>query len=316
MNNNNISGDFRSKKALVTGGYGFIGTHLVRALRELGAETCVVSNVPATGNIADRESIGDLKDPAFTENAVKTFSPDMVFHLAADKTRTSRLDDFQPMLENNLFGSLHLFRSVIAMNKYVPTVVLGTAEEYGNIASPFHESQKESPVSSYSFSKLCVTALCDVLGHNLKAPFTVIRPSIAYGPGQGTEMFLPALIRSLLDNKPFEMTAGDQKRDFIYITDLVEAVLLSAVRQNAWGQVINVGSGKQITIRKAALLAGKLTGKTGLIRLGKIPYRVSEMMDYGVSTGKAKSLLGWRPSTMLEQGMLNMIAFEAGKDHA
>jgi len=140
-------------------------------------------------------------------------------------------------------------------------------------------------------------------------PVTVIRPTLAYGPGQGTDMFLPALITSLLNNKPFAMTAGEQTRDFVYVDDVVDSLLLASENARAKGQVINIGSGIPLKLADIAKKIETMTGRKNLINLGGKPYRKKEIMDYYVDLKKAKRILGWNAKTSLDEGLNKTIAY-------
>ena len=145
--------------------------------------------------------------------------------------------------------------------------------------------------------------------HLYNFPVIIIRPTIAYGPGQETDMFVPSLITSLLDDKPFNMTLGDQTRDFVYVDDIVDSLILAAKNPQAKGQIINIGSGIPIKIADLAKKIETMIGKKGLVNLGGKPYRKNEIMDYYVDLKKAKDILGWNAKTSLEEGLKKTIAY-------
>ena len=162
---------------------------------------------------------------------------------------------------------------------------------------------RELPVNAYSQSKQSLTHLCEVLHHLHGLPVVILRPSIAYGPGQSTDMFLPALIRALLTDTPFAMTAGGQTRDFVYVSDVVDAMLLAATRAGVAGEILNIGSGQPVTIATLAQKVAAIIGKPELLQIGKLPYRQGEVMSYSVDAGKACALLGWAPQVGLDEGL-------------
>jgi len=207
-----------------------------------------------------------------------------------------------------VLGSLYLLAAAAKLQTLSAMVVVGTAEEYGSNPVPFRESMREFPVSAYSYSKQSLTHLCEVLHHLHGLPAVVLRPTIAYGPGQSTDMFLPALIQSLLGDTPFPMTAGEQTRDFVFVSDVVDAMLLAATRAGVAGRILNIGGGQPVTIAALAHKVAAMTGKPGLLQLGKLPYRPGEVMAYSVDTAKARSMLGWAPQITLERGLTETIA--------
>jgi nucleoside-diphosphate-sugar epimerase len=287
----------------VTGGTGFIGRHLVARLVEVGAKVAILSRDGRSG-LPDMElHVGDLRDEVFVRRAIRECSPDLIFHLASYKQRSAQIADFLPALETNVLGSLHLFDAAAGQATVKGIVVMGTAEEYGRNPTPFGESMREFPVSAYSYSKQSLTHLCEVLHHLHGLPAVILRPSIAYGPGQSPDMFLPALIQSLFKGAPFPMTAGEQTRDFVFVSDVVDAALRAALRPDLAGEVFNVGSGATVTIADLARRVSVLVGRPELLQIGSLSYRQGEVMSYGVDICKARTLLGWQPQVELEEGL-------------
>jgi len=298
-----------NKRVLITGAYGFIGRYLMEALTSQGARISVITQQSDQLSFAIKEYIGDLRDIDFVNSCVDQSDPEIIFHLAAFKERSSSIDAFIPAIETNLIGSLNLFAAANKVKSLKSIVVVGTAEEYGQNPCPFTEDMRESPVSAYSFSKLCMTHLCEVLNTLYNMPFVVVRPTLAYGPRQNTDMFLPALIKTLIEDKHFPMTPGMQTRDYVYITDLVDALIRAAEYGQGDEQIFNIGSGQPVAIASLALVVEKALGKSGLVQIGTIDYRSGEIMEYFVDNSKAKAFLGWEPTVSLEEGLKTTIDF-------
>jgi len=299
---------FRDRRVLITGASGFIGSHLSGTLRESGAVVHTLSRNAVANLPASVQQLGDLRDAKFVASAVAASAPEFIFHLAAYKNRGSDLSQFAPAIETNLLGSLNLISAASGLNHLASIVVLGTAEEYGGGNAPFGEEMREHPVSAYSLSKLCLTQLCQTLSRLHGLPLVALRPTIAYGPGQAEDMFLPALIKTLIRNEAFDMTAGMQTRDFVYVADLVGAMTKAALRPEARGEVLNIGSGNPVAIGEIALVVERMLGKSGLVRLGARDYRVGEVMNYFVANQRARDLLDWAPSVTLEKGLADTVA--------
>lgn len=295
------------RRVLITGANGFIGGHLVDALDGLGALVTIVDMRHGYFKPTVREYVGDLCDADFTEACIKECSPEIIIHLAASKDRSADIVAFSHAISTNLTGSINLFASAMKLKGLKSVVVLGTAEEYGKNPTPFVEDMRERPVSAYSYSKLCVTRLCETLYSLHRTPFVVLRPTVAYGPGQGPEMFLPALIKTLLAKKEFPMTHGIQTRDFVYVADLINAILSASVTPQAAGQVINIGSGNPVAIAEIAVKVARLLGREDLLRIGALDYRCGEAMEYCVDTSRALQLLDWTASFSLDEGLRHTI---------
>lgn len=298
------------RNVLVTGAQGFIGRSLVRALTGMKAHVAAMDMAPSDdGGTQDVTAYtGDLEDRTFVDDCVRRCRPDVVFHLAAFKERSSDMADFYRAVGVNIMGSLNLFSALNDGGRVSSVVVLGTAEEYGRNESPFNEAMRERPVTAYSYSKLCVTNLCGILHSLYRLPVTVLRPTLAYGPGQDAGMFLPSLIGSLIEGRPFVMTPGEQTRDFVYITDLVDAMIRASQAEGARGEVINIGSGKPVRLLEVVAMVERLLDRTGLVKVGGREYRPDEIMDYHVDTSKAKRLIRWEPKVGLDEGVRLTIA--------
>jgi len=121
-------------------------------------------------------------------------------------------------------------------------------------------------------------------------------------------MFLPSLIRSLAEGREFVMTAGEQTRDFVYITDLVDAMIRASGAEGVAGEVINIGSGSPVKLLDLVGMVETLLDRPDLVRVGGRDYRADEIMDYRVDTSKAKRLIGWQAKTGLDEGVRLTIA--------
>ena len=304
---------FLNKRVLITGASGFIGRHLLHQLQTYGSQISTISREKNNDFPKDIEQyVIDIRDTHAIEECIHTYQPDYIFHLAAYKERDENIRAFYSAIETNLIGTLNVFSAAKDENSVKSIVTLGTAEEYGNNSPPFNERFRERPVTPYSFSKLCISQMGELFFHLYNLPVIIIRPTLAYGPRQGTDMFLPSLVTSLLDDKPFNMTSGEQTRDFVYVTDLVEALILATRNTNAEGRIINIGSGIPIKLADLAGTIEKMIGKKGLVKLGRKPYRKNEIMEYYVDVKNAEDILKWKAKTSIEEGLKETIAYYRG----
>lgn len=308
----NISASqLRGANVLITGATGFIGRHLSRALELLGARIFGLSRSASPDIVESNRFICDIADRACVHEIVTHVRPAYIFHLAANKARRVEIEDFRRCFDDNLIGTLNLLEACEALPNTVRFITLGTCEEYGGADAPYSEAMREVPVSAYSCSKVAVTQLLQTFHRIRGFPVVVLRPSLAYGPGQGDEMFLPALIKALLTGRRFPMSLGEQTRDYIYVDDVIEALLLAAVCPDATGQVINISSGEPTRIIEVAKLVAGLIGRgaEGLIDFGKLEYRRGEAMNYWAERTKARRLLGWQPRVDLPNGLARTVEY-------
>ncbi|MEI6093222.1 MAG: NAD(P)-dependent oxidoreductase [bacterium] len=292
----------KDKKILVIGANGFIGGHLCHRLFSLSYNV-------KTLDLCSSNYIGDISDKKFVLDSLQDFNPEYIFHLAAFKERTATMDSFYDAIKVNLIGTLNILSSAKNLSGLKKIVVMGTAEEYGFNSTPFSEMLRENPVTAYSFSKVCSSHLCSLINSIYDLPVLVLRPSIAYGPGQNIDMFIPSLIKNILLDKTFDMTSGEQTRDFIYVDDLVTAMLKAVANNMLNSGIINIGSGEPVKIRDLALKIENMLNKSSLIMLGARDYRKLEIMEYFLDNSKAKKVLNWQPLVSLEEGLKKTIEY-------
>ena len=290
-------------RVLVTGAAGFIGRHAVASLRDAGADVFALDRFESVVAPPERTLLADITDATAVAAAVAEAAPAFVLHLAARKDRTSDVEDFAAMLTANAVGTSNVLAASAKLPGLRSFVTLGTAEEYGSQPCPFRESMCEEPASAYSLSKTAVSHAVRAAHRLHGVPAVELRPTLAYGPGQPPDLFLPALIEALAAGRRFPMSPGEQTRDFVFVEDLVAAMLAALVTREAAGRVINIGSGQPVTLAELARRVERLMGVEGLLGLGELPYRTGEVMDYWVDASLARDLLGWTSRVDLDEGL-------------
>lgn len=296
------------KKILVTGANGFIGSNLFSKLFIL-TDKFELHALSRNSN-GPLDKLGKIHKVDFIDNKkvkeiIDNIKPNIVIHLACSKYRimegTNLLSDY--FLNLNL--SLNIIESVRNLPELEKFIFFGSCDEYGPQPEPYNETQSEHPLTYYGLYKLTITKKLIALNHVEKFPSIIIRPSVVYGPGQGEDMFLPSLAKAIISKKYFDMTFGDQYRDYIYIDDLIEAIVLLIYDRDLSGEVINITYGKSYQLNQIAKKLANLIKKNGecMLRMGKINYRKSEIMEYFTSNQKAKRVLSWSPKTNLDIGL-------------
>ena len=302
----------RNTRVLVTGISGFIGSHLARRLVAEGAEVHgLVKSSSNLWRIQDlKNQIGlcyvDLRDFDSINKAVQGINPQKVFHLAACVDVSRSFEVMDDMVEVNIRGTLNLLRALDGIS-YDCFINTGTSEEYGDNRTPFREDQVPIPVSPYSASKTATTIFCQMLHKTKGLPIITLRPFLTYGPGQENDMLIPSLIIKTLKVEAFEMTEGEQTREFNYIDDIVDGFIKAAINQRAIGEIINVGNGLEYKIKEVVAMVLKLMNSSLEPKMGALDYRPGETWHFYCDNTKAREILDWRPKVGLEDGLRRTI---------
>ena len=299
---------FSIDRVAVTGGTGFLGRHLVKALRALGSDPLLLGRpLSQSEPTSEPRVVVDLTDlEGLTEVFVRE-RPRIIFHLAG--TRGIRYENaWDTCLSVNVTGTVRLLEA--AHRAQVERIVLiGSADEYGNRPGPLRETMTVAPVSPYATSKAAATAFAQAMFKRDGCPAVVLRTFTVFGPGQPITMFVREAIDCALREMPFSMTEGTQKRDLIYIDDAIDAFLAAATAPGIDGRLINVGSGQAHALRDVAQIIWRLTGTKAPLLIGARPASLTEIHDTWADIGRARKLLGWEPRVSLEAGLEAMIGW-------
>ncbi len=306
--------EIKSKnKALVTGGAGFIGSHLCAELIARKWHVTALDLPSASWWRHDELSIKahrieiNMEGLEALENAFKDNFFDCVFHLAArtDVTRSASL--LSTLIYENIVTTNNLLYSLQGRADRI--IVVGTCEEYGNGPVPFIETQREVAVSPYSWSKICTTHLAELYRRIFDVPVFVVRPFLTYGPLQTNNMLIPSAIRAALCGEALIMTKGEQTRDFNYVSDIVNGLICLATVSHCDEYIMNLGNGEETTISSVVKLIYELCETAAQPNMGAIPYRQGETMHFFSDNHCAKKILGWLPQVSLREGLLRTIGW-------
>lgn len=292
----------------MTGANGFVGKHLSAALQS--KDVTLFQLMHSITEASSSSYKVDLTDKSAVLESFKSLQPEYVVHLASNKNRSNDAQEFRNIYNTNLLMAENVIEACHELTGFKRLVTLGTCDEYGLVPTPFKEMQKESPVNAYGLSKLAITNMLKTLSHTSAFPFITLRPSIIYGPGQSDDMFVSAMIKTLLSNEKFEMTLGKQKRDFVYVDDVVNALISATdADESVDGQVLNIGYGTSVPLdQMAATIASIIGGEAeNNVELGALQYRPNEVMDYAVDISNAQAILNWTPRVSLEAGLTQTI---------
>ena len=297
MNSNN--------NILIVGGTGFIGYHLAkRSLKKGWTVTSISSKAPKKKRYLPKVKylLCDItKKKALRRNIQKQFK--YVVNLGGYVDHSNKEKTFQ----SHYIGCKNL--TEIFLKKAPKAFIqIGSSIEYGNAKSPQKENFRCNPKSVYGKAKLLASRHLLNLFKKQEFPSTVLRLYQAYGPRQDLNRFIPIIISGCIKNKQFPCSKGNQLRDFLYVDDVVNAILKSLTNKNARGQIINIGSGKPRKIRNVVEQVKKIS-KGGYPQYGKFKLRKFEILKLYPDIQKAKNKINWSPKISFEKGIKSTIKF-------
>jgi UDP-N-acetylglucosamine/UDP-N-acetyl-alpha-D-glucosaminouronate 4-epimerase len=299
---------------LVTGGAGFIGSNLVRALLERGDAVRVLDNF-STGNRANLAGLdvevveGELRSYERVHNAVR--GTEIAFHLGALGSVPRSVQDPLTSGAVNVEGTLNVL--LAARDEGIRRVVFASSSSiYGNQAElPLRESMAPDPISPYGVAKLAAERYCVSFSRVYHSFETVVlRYFNVFGPRQDpTSQYaavVPLFITAIGNGEPVTIfDDGEQSRDFTYVDNVVDANLLAADADGVSGRIFNISAGVPATVNELAETIGRLLGKQ--VERGYLPPRPGDLRDSWADVGEARSVLGFEPRVSLEVGLRRTI---------
>ena len=296
---------------LVTGGGGFIGSNLVRALVERGDDVRVLDNF-STGNRVNLAGLdgdveiveGELRSYERVHAAVR--GVDVVFHQGALPSVPRSVQDPLTTSAVNVEGTLNVL--LAARDEGIRRVVFASSSSvYGNSEElPRAESQNPDPISPYGVSKLAAERYCVSFSRVYPLETVVLRYFNVFGPNQDpTSQYaavVPRFITSIADGRPITVYGdGEQRRDFTYVANVIDANLLAADAADANGSIFNIATGRSTTVNELADKIGEILGRD--VQRDELPERTGDIRDSWAEVIRADERLGWSPRIGLEEGL-------------
>jgi len=315
---------FRGKRALITGGMGFIGSNLAIALTFLGADVTIAdAMIPGYGGnlfnidpVKDfvRVNFCDIRDPNAMNYLVK--GQDYVFHLAGQVDHVLSLTDPFPDIDMNIKGTAVVMEALKHHNPGARVIYTGTRGQYGPAASlPVSEDAPTYPKGLHEISNLTAEKIVQMYNDAHHIPGVLLRLTNIYGPR--SQMQHPRygvvnwFVRLALEDGTIKVFGDGQiKRDFLYVDDCIDAILLCAACDKAYGEIFNVASGIPVNFVE---LAETMIAAVGSGRWEFAPFTperaAQEPGDFYADINKIKRLVGWQPRVALADGLAQTAAF-------
>ncbi len=316
--------EYSGARVLITGGLGFIGSNVARALVNAGAHvTLVDSLIPEYGgnlfNIHDicdrvRVNISDVRNAAAMQHLVQ--NQDHLFNLAGQTSHIDSMTDPFTDVSINCVAQLAILETCRAHNPRIKIVYASTRQLYGKPQYlPVDERHLLQPVDVNGINKMA-GEWYHILYHNVYGIRTAaLRLTNTYGPGMrmkdARQTFLGIWVKNVLSGAPIDVYGdGRQRRDFNYVTDVVDALLLTGADERANGQVYNLGSEEVYALEEVAKLVIQANG-AGTFRLIPFPAarKVIDIGDYYADFSKIKAALGWSARVPMAEGLRDTLAY-------
>jgi nucleoside-diphosphate-sugar epimerase len=304
------------KRVLVTGGSGFIGSHLVHRLIADGAKVAVTVRY---GNVMKNERLrdcwddiqvieSDLRNRGALEAGFRDFPAEVVFHLAAYNHVGQSFVQVEECFDVNAKGTANLLDMCSNTEKFI---YMSTSEVYGHQTEvPFVETMCPEPISPYAITKYAGELYCHMKQRiGGQTSVVMLRPFNTFGPYQSAKAVIPELIVNCLRGETINTTKGEQTREFNYVDNIIDGLVLAASHPGRVEGVMNLAGGEEIAIRDLVKKIAELTRTRSKIEIGALPYRPTEIWRMFADSSRARETIGWQPRIRLEEGLAKTIAW-------
>ena len=304
------------KKALVTGGAGFIGSHLTEKLHQNNIEVLVVDNL-LTGKKENLLSL-DLENTIYgdvgseeTLKIIKNFNPDVCFHLAAQSSVVISVEDPLLDFEHNLLQPVQLIKTLLESDckQFIFTSSGGTIFGEPEVIPTSEDDYAGEPVSPYGLAKKKLNELIEVMLQNETMSYSILNLSNVYGPRQdphGEAGVMSIFTGKLMNNEtPTIYGDGKQTRDYVYVLDVVDALIKSSETDD--NLFLNIGTGVETSVNELVSILSQKISWDGEPEYA--PKREGELLRSVLNNERAMSQIGWEPKYTLDTGLDELISW-------
>jgi len=305
---------------LITGGAGFIGSHLAKAFLLLGNKVVIVDNFDPFYSKEIKEQnlkeilalenshlvVGDIRDKETLKNIFSTFDIELVVHLAAKAGVRPSIENPEEYYDVNVNGTLTILQTMKDYN--VKKMIFASSSSiYGNNkTAPFSESDfVDNPISPYAATKKSCELMCHVFSHLYDFDITCLRFFTVYGPGQRPDLAIHKFIKLIYKNEPIPFFGdGSSARDYTYISDIVQGIVKAANNIGGY-HIYNLGNSHAIKLVDLVNVLGELTGKD--VKINYLPNQEGDVVLTYADISKSISEINYSPEVSIENGLMNFL---------
>lgn len=301
------------RPVLVTGGAGFIGSHLARRLLRDGRRVAVlIKNTTDTRRINDvLDSVtvveSDIADYEGLKKLLGGLNPLGVFHCAASNIKSGVAAPEDELIKVNVGGTAHLLKALEGID-YKFFINSGSYLEYGTKEKPFEEKDICEPLEIYALTKLAATLYCQSVARGAGKPIVTFRIFSPYGPEMERGRLIYEVVRHALENEEISLTRPETSRDFIFIEDIVDLYVEAMDKAvGLKGEIFNLGGGHAVTLKELVETALRLTDSKSAVKWGGAKAVSYDRGCQEANMEKTFSVFDWRPERDIDAGIVEMI---------
>lgn len=309
--NTNIKNNFYEANTLVTGGNGFIGSHIIKRLIAHGAYVNMLTreNSDLWRLEKDIHNIKilklDLNDKDKLRYCIKELKPEYVFHMAAYGV-DHKNNDYTEAVNTNILGTVNLIEALydVGCKKIINA---GSGMEYGCFEGRITEHTRLKPYNMYGSSKAAATLIAHQIAKEMDISIITLRPFGIFGEYESSRRLFAHIILSILKGVDIKLTGCEQYRDYTYVGNIVDGFLISALNEKLQNEIFNIGSGDSYQLKYYIELILNCLDTDSRPILGAVSYRSHDLCRTEPDISKIKRLIGWEPAVSLEDGIQRMV---------
>ena len=302
-----IDTGFKNKKILVTGGNGFIGSHLVKRLVGYGARVTIITRENSDlWRIKDElKELDickvDIREKDRLEACLGEVKAEYIFHMSAYGVN-HRNNNYQEAVNTNIIGTINLVDALSCIG-CTRIINAGSGMEYGCYEGKINETVRLNPNSIYGSTKASSTIIAHQIAAENGISLVTVRPFWVFGEYEDGNRLFAHIILSILSGNDVRLTLCEQYRDYCYVGNIVDGFLMSALCDGTSNEIFNIGNGASYPLRYYVELLFRYLKSDKKPMFGTVPYRENDLSTTEPNVGKIRGLIGWEPRVGLEDGI-------------